>query len=197
MYVVGITGGIGAGKSKVMEYLNRKENTFILETDKLAHELMNPGHFAYKKIIDEFSENILDENMKIDRKILGKIVLENNEKLKTLNSIIHPAVKEYIKKDILKKAELGYDFYFIEAALLIQDGYREICDSIWYISATIEVRKERIKHERGYSDDKANAFLINQPDDLFYKNGSDIVINNNQQFDETKTQIDAILIKYC
>ena len=189
MKVIGITGGIGAGKSAVLEILSEVDGSFTLEADKAAHSLMEPGNIVYEKIIDFFGRDILDEELRIDRSRLGKIVLGDEGNLMVLNSIVHPAVKEYIKGDISVKREDGLRYYFIEAALLIQDGYRAICDEIWFISADRDIRIDRLIQNRGYSREKAESFLKNQPDDSFFLENSDVVIDNSGTKEELKSRI--------
>ena len=181
MFVLGITGGIGAGKSLVLSIIDDEFDAYIVEADKLAHKLMLKGENAYSQIIDTFGDEILDpDSEQIDRSILGKLVLSDKEKLSRLNAIMHPAVKKYIIDDIKLKEDAGTKLYVIEAALLIQDGYKSICDEIWYISADREVRIQRLIESRGYSREKAEAFLLNQPSDEFFEINSDKIIKNNE-----------------
>lgn len=193
MKVIGITGGIGAGKSMVLSYLSAKDKSETLEADKLAHQLMKKGQETYKKIANEFGEEILDSNQEIDRASLAKVVLNDKDALHRLNSIVHPDVKEYIRDLIRQKKEEGLEFLFIEAALLIQDGYKEICDEIWFIQTDAEIRKSRIIESRGYSVEKAEGFLNSQPQDDFFYENTDRVIHNNGDFEFTKIEIEQAL----
>ena len=194
MKVIGITGGIGAGKSMVLSYLSAKDKSETLEADKLAHQLMKKGQETYKKIANEFGEEILDANQEIDRASLAKVVLNDKDALHRLNSIVHPDVKEYIRDLIRQKKEEGLEFLFIEAALLIQDGYKEICNEIWFIQTYAEIRKSRIIESRGYSVEKAEGFLNSQPQDDFFYENTDRVIHNNGDFEFTKIEIEQALV---
>lgn len=193
MKVIGITGGIGAGKSMVLSYLSAKDKSETLEADKLAHQLMKKGQKTYKKIANEFGKEILDANQEIDRASLAKVVLNDKDALHRLNSIVHPDVKEYIRDLIRQKKEEGLEFLFIEAALLIQDGYKEICNEIWFIQTDAEIRKSRIIESRGYSVEKAEGFLNSQPQDDFFYENTDRVIHNNGDFEFTKIEIEQAL----
>ena len=99
MKIIGITGGIGCGKSEVLKYLESL-GAYIVETDKLAHALMKKGEKVHKRIIDEFGADIIAENGEIDRERFGQVVFNDESALIKLNSIVHPAVKEYIIHDI-------------------------------------------------------------------------------------------------
>ncbi len=193
MKIIGITGGIGSGKSEVLNILNGIDGVFVIEADKLAHKLMEPGNEAYEKIIKEFGENIKTDDGFIDRSKLGAIVMNDSEKLARLNMIVHPAVKEYIIDDISLKEKEGMEFYVIEAALLIQDGYKEICDEIWYIHVDREERIKRLMQGRGLSREKAEEFMNNQPEDSFYADNSDMIIDNNGSIEAMKTMVVLLL----
>ncbi len=190
MKVIGITGGIGSGKSRVLYHLKDEYNAYIIEADKLAKSLMMPGNDAYIKIAEAFPEAVPAENAPIDSKILAGIVYNDSKKLELLNSIVHPAVKDYIKKDIIEKsADENCPLYFIEAALLIEDGYKDICDEMWYIRTDFEVRIKRLAEYRGMDREGAMAVIANQKPDEFYTKYSDFIIDNSGDFDDTIMQI--------
>lgn len=194
MKIIGITGGIGSGKSDVLRYLKEK-GAFILEADSLAHRLMLPGKEAYSEILKHFGRDILMDDGTIDREKMGSLVFRDEKALETLNSIVHPAVKRYICRDIEeKKKELQYHLYVIEAALLIQDGYRNICDEMWYISVNREERIKRLVSGRGGEASKYEKVMKNQEPDSFYIENCDVVIDNNGTFEDTKNIIDKLLI---
>ena len=190
MKVIGITGGIGSGKSRILYFLKEEYNAYIIEADKLAKSLMMPGNDAYNKIISTFPETVSEEGTMIDSKILAGIVYNDSDKLKLLNSIVHPAVKEYIISDIKeKKKDRNINLYFIEAALLIEDGYKDICDEMWYIRTDLEVRINRLAKYRGMNRESAETVIANQKPDEFYIKYSDFVINNSGDFNDTVMQI--------
>lgn len=180
MVVIGITGGIGAGKSKVLELLRERYDFNIYEADKVAMELQQPWQDCYSEMVLEFGDGILDQDKNINREELRKIVMSDGSKLEKINSIVHPAVKKYFL-DIIEKD--NYPLIFIESAILLQDGYDKICDEIWYVCADRITRRNRIMQDRGYSLEKANSFMDNQPDDSFYREHSDRVIDNSEYRD--------------
>ena len=189
MKIIGITGGIGAGKSCVLREIEVLDGTFVIEADKLAHTLLSPGHDCYTEVISCFGDEILSEDQSIDRAVLRKLVMNSPEKLRQLNALVHPAVKKYIVDDIEKKRDLGYKYYVIEAALLIQDGYRNICDEIWYIYADKDLRIDRLLKSRGYSRQTAEEFIKNQPEDEYFIENSDRVIDNSGTPEELRKVI--------
>ena len=155
MKVLGITGQVGAGKSTILAYLEEKYRAKVIQADQVGHLVMEPDTSCYKQICSLFGEQILAADQKIDRKKLGAIVFADQEKLAMLNAIVHPAVKEYIRTAVyLEKQKACVPFVVVEAALLLEEHYDEICDEIWYIYVDDAARRIRLKQSRGYSDRK-------------------------------------------
>ena len=194
MKIIGITGGIGTGKSLVLSILKTKYDAYIVEADKVAHILMKKGEPAYIEIVNAFGTSVLDkETGELDRASLGSLVMNDKEKLNVLNSIVHPLVKDYLLSDIEKMRKEDITYYVIEAALLIQDGYKQICDEIWAIITDKDIRFERLKKNRNYTIEKADGFIKNQPSDDFFIDNSDRIIYNNTDEGDLIKAIDEIL----
>lgn len=194
MKIVGITGGIGSGKSRVLQFMKTSYNACVIEADSVAHELMKPGAPAYMKIIQTFPKTILDADGVINRKALSELVFKNPIYLKQLNNIVHPEVKAYILQRIQEqKNQKDCMLFVIEAALLIEDGYTEICDEIWYIYAEESVRICRLMNSRGYTREKCLSVIKNQSNETFYRENTASRIDNSASFEDTEKQIDALL----
>ncbi len=191
--ILGITGGIGTGKSTVLNILKNDFDFIIFEADKVAHELMSPGEPAYKRIVENFGPGILGENSEIDRKILGNIVLHNKEKLELLNSITHNEVINEIKRRISEKQLLGKNDFVIEAALLIESGCDRLCDVIWLIDAEEKVRMDRLKSGRKMTEEDIKKVMKNQMSSSEYITHCNAVINNNNSIEDTRAQIEKLL----
>ncbi len=201
MKVIGITGGIGSGKSTVLNYLrNLSENctepplnhvkTYVIEADKVAHDLQKPGNLCYDAIVYAFGQDVLMEDGTIDRKKLGSIVFTEERRLQELNAIVHPFVKKHITQTINAIRENQWaDFVFIEAALLIEEHYDEICDELWYIYVKEANRRIRLKASRGYTDDKISQIMAKQLDEETFKRACRVVIDNNNSAEDTYEQI--------
>ena len=158
MLFVGITGGVGAGKSEILNYLARHHGTRVMLADEIAHELMEPGTVCFEKLAELFKkEDIFQKDGHFDRKKLASVIFADEEKRNLLNGIVHPAVKEYVCEQVQAEREGGVrKLLVLEAALLIEEHYDEICDELWYIYTDREIRRERLKISRGYSDAKIN-----------------------------------------
>ena len=120
--------------------------------------------------------------------------MENNEKIIKINQIMHPLVNSYIIELInTEKRNNIYDFLFIEAALLIENGYDKIVDELWYIYADVEVRRKRLRESRGYSDTKINNILKSQLSEDEFRKHCRVVIDNSGELDNAFRQVDAEL----
>ena len=194
MRVIGITGGIGSGKSEILSYLKERTNCRIIIADRVAHELEKQGGVCYERIVALLGEGILEADGEIDKAKLAACIFTDEKLLVQINAIVHPAVKEYILTEIAREKETGeYDYLFIEAALLIEDGYDKIVDEMWYIHADENVRRERLKASRGYSDEKIDSIMREQlQEEEFFRHCS-IVIDNSMQLIGAYKQIDEKL----
>lgn len=195
--VIGITGGVGCGKSAVLEVLKNNYDAAVIEADKVGHIVIEPNGTAYDKVVNIFGADILDnadtDKPFINRKALADIVFKDKEKLTLLNSIIHPAVKEYIKLFIYNEESKGTKYIVVEAALLIEAGYRDICDIFWYICTNKDIRIKRLMENRKYSLEKINSIMNNQLSDKEFIEGTDYIIENNSGYEELAEEIDKKL----
>lgn len=190
MRVIGITGGIGSGKSKVLAYMENQYGAVLCETDKVAHRLQEPGEGCYGEIVSHFGDQILKDDQTIDRKALGAIVFADESELQILNQIVHPAVKQEVKNQIEKAEMDGREIFLVESALLMEDHYEEICDELWYVYAEKNVRIERLKEFRNLSEEKINAVMNAQADENTFRQYCGVVIDNSGVFEQTEQQID-------
>ena len=193
MKIIGITGGIGAGKTQVLEYLNNRYGATICQTDEVGKKLQKKGTQCFEAIVDSFGTEILDEKGELDREKLAGIVFSDSARRNKLNSIVHPAVEEEIRKKIAREERKNTNLFIIESALLIETHYDQICDEIWYIYVEASIRKKRLVYARGYDPKKVDDIIAAQlPKDLFMKH-CDRVIDNSNTFEETQAQLDDIV----
>ena len=193
MKVIGITGGVGSGKSRVLAFLEEKYGAFICQADQAAWLLQEPGNVCYKKITAYFGNGILRADGTIDRRLLGNIVFGNHKEMAVLNELTHPEVKRYIKEQIAAEREKGTVLFVVEAALLLEDHYDEICDELWYIYTREEIRRIRLKESRAYSDEKIDAIMASQAPEEVFRSGCQVVIDNSGMFEETCAEIEKVM----
>ena len=194
MKVIGITGGVGAGKSEILKYLKEKYKAVVIEADKVGHLLMEPGGACYYSIVEKFGSSILNGDQTINRTKLGKVVFADEALLKELNKIIHPRVKSHIVSEIAKERAYHRTNYFVvEAALLIEDHYDVVCDELWYIHTEESVRAKRLKEAREYDDEKIASICANQKSPEEFRSACQVEIDNSGNLADTCRQIDEQL----
>lgn len=189
MKIIGITGGVGAGKSTVLSYLEEKLGAFVVQADLAGHKVMEPGERCYAPVIELFGKDVIKEDKTIDRKRISDVVFSKKELLEKLNRIIHPAVKEYIMEQLERERLQGRELCVVEAALLLEEHYEEFCDQVWYIHADQEIRIERLMQSRGYTRQKAENIISNQASEEFFRTHADYVIENNEDLEKTYQEI--------
>lgn len=182
MKFIGLTGGVGAGKTTVLKALKQLYKVRILIADEIAHEQMEPGTPCYKKLHQELAAyDIWRDGGGINRPKLAELLFSDEEKRNLLNGIVHPAVKEYILGEVEKERQRGYyDYVIVEAALLIEEHYDKLCDELWYVYASPESRKKRLMADRGYSEQKVARMFAAQLSDETYRKYCRVVIDNDQ-----------------
>lgn len=188
MKVLGVTGGVGSGKSRVLEYLSKSYGAVICQMDETARNLQKKGTRCYDRIVDVFGPDVLGRDGELDRNALGRVVFARREKLRQLNDIMHPEVLREVRHDIQRRASEGIKLYVVEAALLPDVG-KELCDEIWYIYARENVRRQRLKESRAYTDEKISQMIASQPREESFRAVCSTVIDNSGEFEDTKKQI--------
>lgn len=196
MKFIGITGGVGAGKSAILDYLKNKPDTKVMLADEIAHELMVPGTQCYDRLRAEFgTEDIYQKDGYFDRIKLAQVIFSDDEKRKKLNGIVHPAVRKYvIGQAAYERKEGKIKLLVLEAALLIEEHYDEICDELWYIYTSEENRRIRLKKQRNYSDEKISEIFNSQLTDEKFRKACRVVIDNNGTIEAAAAQIEAALM---
>lgn len=196
MKIIGITGGIGSGKSEVLTYIGKNFDATVLQADEAAHLLMQPGQACYKPLFELLGPGFTDASGNFDRKKMSSVVFRDEKMRLKVNEIVHPSVKKYIRKAIEREEKQGTLFFFVEAALLIEDKYNEICDELWYIYADEHVRRERLKQDRGYTDHKIDEIMESQLSEEEFSDRCDFEIDNSGDLEDTIRQIDQRMSTY-
>lgn len=197
MKTIGITGGVGAGKSKLLAYVKEHYNCQVVLADQVAHLVKEPGQQCYEELVVLLGTEILNAEGTIDHARMAEKIFADKIVLSQVNNIIHPAVKAYILKEIAdRKTEGKIDFFFVEAALLIEGGYEQILDEIWYIYSQTDIRRSRLKEKRAYSDEKIEKILKEQLSDEEFRQHCNVVIDNSGSLTDACKQIDKKLEEY-
>lgn len=197
MKLIGITGGVGAGKSEILRFIRQHYYCKIYLADEVAHKLQEPGENCYEKLKALLGDGVLAPDGSIDRgKMAARIFLDKDVLLK-VNAIVHPAVREYLETAVKEAAEDGEtELFFIEAALLIENGYKDFVDEMWYIHAGDEIRRERLRRGRGYDDERISRIMASQLSEDEFRGSSDFVLDNSGDLSEAYSLIKKRLEAY-
>ena len=188
--VLGLTGGIGSGKTALLQILEQKYGAQIIEADRVAHKLMEPGEQCYDAIVAAFGPQILKPDKTIDRQVLGPLVFTEEDKRLLLNRLTHPQVKAEIQRRIVASDKT---FIVVEAALLLEDHYEEICQEIWYVYADRQIRLKRLVENRGYSPEQAAAAMARQLSEEEFTRRCQAVIDNSGPQEKTCEALGQLL----
>lgn len=186
--IVGITGGIGSGKTTVTNIFSEFEGVQVYHADEEAKKLMNTSPVIRKKVIEEFSEEAYNEEG-LNRTFLANIVFKNKEKLKVLNSIVHPEVHKHLQEYVEKYKHKDYVLY--ENAILFENGSHKICDKIITVSVPEEIRIERVMKRDKTTREAVIDRIKNQWADAKKKIQSNYVIFNIE-LPNVKDQVEVI-----
>ena len=193
MYIVGVTGGVGAGKSEILAFLKETYGARVMRADEAAHILMEPGGACHEEILALLGPEAADAQGRLDRRAIAARIFGHEELRLSLNAIVHPAVNTYIRRDMDESERAGRKLYVIEAALLLEENYDEICDEVWYIYADEQVRRRRLAESRGYSDEKTTAIMNSQLSDAEFRRRCHVVIDNSGTREAAQEQVRARL----
>lgn len=193
MKVIGLTGGIGTGKSTVSDYL-KKKGCLIIDADALSRKMTQKGKPAVKEIAISFGKHLVDEDGNLDRKALGKIVFNDKKKLDILQAIITNKVVEYIEESIFNLKTDNYDgIVVIDAPLLFECGMEHMSDENWLVTTDLDIRLERVKKRDGLSEEEILSRINNQMSQEDKEKKSNCVLNNSGSLEELYNQIDKNL----
>ncbi len=194
MKIIGITGGVGAGKTQVLSYIEEHYICRVVRADEAAHLLYEKGQTCHTELVKLLGEQVLRADGELDRRKMAEMIFGDKLLLAQVNAIVHPAVKSYILEQIAYERERGsVGYFFIEAALLIEEHYDQIVDELWYIHSDESVRKKRLAKSRQYSVQKTSDIMKGQLREDEYRSKCQRVILNNGSLEDTYKQIDSIL----
>ncbi len=184
MYVIGLTGGIGSGKSTVAKLLEQ-QGAAILSADRVGHEVYRPGRPAWQEIVDAFGREIVAEDGTIDRQKLGAIVFASPRELKRLNAITHPRMKGMMREKLRQLARGGHAVAVLEAALLFEAGWDDLADEVWVTVAPPQVAAERTAARSGLPPEQVLGRIKAQMSNEERIRRADVVIDTDCDLEGT------------
>ena len=185
MMVLGLTGGVGAGKSRILELFSHDYGAQVIQADLVARKLEDPGQPGLTGLVSLFGAGILQKDGTLDRKGFADRIFGNPEALKRVNALIHPLTWNEIKRQI---RESSADLIVVEAALF-DERSREVCQYLLYVDTQDEIRIQRLMENRGYSRGKCLDIMKNQADRSRFLELADFVIDNSGSLKQTELTV--------
>ncbi len=197
--VLGVTGGIGSGKSTVSQIL-RDLGAEIIDADVISRQIVMPGENALEELVNTFGTDIVDEFGQLKRKRLAEMVFEDEDMLQKLNCIMHNHVAKKIQARVNELAKQKSMIIVIDAPIPIKTGFLDLCDQVWTVSARMELRIDRIIKRSGLTYNEAVSRIKSQISEEEYISIANTVIYNNGDYlqlkEEVKNKFNSILEKY-
>jgi dephospho-CoA kinase len=188
MKVIGLTGGIGSGKSTVAGFLE-KLGAAVIDLDKVGHEVIRPGGSAFAGVVREFGKGILKDDGEIDHGRLGDIVFRDPKALARLNRLVHPAIDREVEKRVEEYRWRGAKAVVLEAAVILEAGRVAQTDEIWVVVAPGAVVLKRLSERSGYSEDESRARLRSQLAAEERIKHADVVIDTDCNLNELEARV--------
>jgi dephospho-CoA kinase len=193
MIIIGLTGSTGSGKSIVAKCL-QEYNMLVIDSDKIAHEIIKKGKPAYNELITIFGQAILEDDLEIDRKKLGKIVFSDKEKLDKLTKCTHKhiiiEIKNIINSNKYNEAIKGL---VIDAPLLVEAGLHKIVDEVWVVYSEVDMRLARIMNRDHITREQAYNRINSQMKWEELSKYADVIIVNNSTIENVINQVNTAL----
>jgi len=188
MKVIGLTGGIGSGKSTVAQFL-AELGAVILNADEVGHEALKPDTEIWREVVTAFGRQIVTLDGNIDRKKLGKIVFGNAEALSRLNQIMHPRMYALVKNQLEEYRRQGTRVVVLEAPLLLEAGWTPLVDEVWVTTASEATVLKRLEERSGMSQAESLTRIRSQLPSTERVRHADVVINTDCALDELKSKV--------
>ena len=190
--MIGLTGGIAAGKSTVSEAL-RDAGAAIIDADKIGHEAYQPGTDTHAALVDAFGEGIVAESGEIDRRRLGAIVFADPEQRLRLQAIVWPRMKQMMRERLDALAASGAEVAVIEAAVLIEADWLDLVDEVWVVQVPESVAMQRLMTRNGLSAEDAQARIRAQLSNEERGRYAQVVIDNSGSIADARRRVEAAL----
>jgi dephospho-CoA kinase len=188
MTIIGLTGGIGSGKSTVARFL-AELGAAVIDADRIGHELYKPGTEVWQEVVAAFGRDIVASDGTIDRARLGEIVFSNEKARKRLNRIMHPKIHEAITNRIKQYKEKGGKVVVLEAPLLLEAGWSSLVDEVWATTASEATVIRRLRERAGLSESEVRARIRSQLPAEESTRQADVVIDTECSLDELKAKV--------
>ena len=194
MRVIGLTGGIAAGKSTVSEAL-REAGAVVIDADKVGHDAYRPGTETHAALVEAFGPQIVAESGEIDRRALGAIVFADPAQRQRLQDIVWPRMKEMMRSQLEDLRAQNAKVAVVEAAVLFEAGWQDLMDEIWVVQVPEATARERLIARNGMSADDANARIRAQLTNEERARHAQVIIDNSGSVEDAREQVKNALAR--
>ncbi|MGI6106728.1 MAG: dephospho-CoA kinase [Lachnospiraceae bacterium] len=194
--VIGVTGGIGAGKSEVLRVLRDNYGAAVIRSDEVAKELMRKGGPAYPLYLSILGEKVLGPDGEVDRAKAAEILFADPYKTRKINESVHPLVLEEIRRRVEEYKKNGVKLIAIESALLSEGKLTQLTNTVWFVDTPEETRITRLQDSRGYTRERCLAVMRHQKSEQQYRREADLVIRNDGIPVDLEGQVNAAMRQY-
>ncbi|MBS96846.1 MAG: dephospho-CoA kinase [SAR202 cluster bacterium] len=191
MFVIGLIGGIGSGKSSVSEIL-KSLGVDVIDADKVGHEAYTPDSEGWRKVISVFGQDIVGPDKQIDRKKLGSIVFSDPNEMDKLNKLMHPIIHDLVKEKIKNFSDQGVNVVILEAAILIEANWQDLTDEIWLAKANQEVVIERVQLRNNFTREEIIKRIQSQMSNDEREKHADVVIDNDGTIEQLHEKVKTL-----
>lgn len=188
--VIGLTGGIGSGKSTISQFLGEL-GAVVMDADKVGHEALRDSQVK-NELVASFGRDILTPEGEIDRKKLGEKVFGKPDELARLNKIMHPRMFDMMKAQINEYRHQGVDVVVLEAAVLIEANWIPLVDEVWVTVAPESAVLQRVQKQRGLAEDETRSRIRSQLTVQERLKHASVVITNDESLDEMKARVKVL-----
>jgi len=191
MKIIGLTGGIGTGKSEVSKVLTEL-GAVVLDADKIGHQVYRAETCTWREIVNAFGEDILKPNNEINRKKLGDIVFRDLKELNRLNSIVHPKIRNFLNMRIAEERENGIPSVIVDAAIIIEAGWLPVVDELWVVTSELKNVLERLKLKERFSKEAVMSRINTQMAQDERIEYATVIIENNSDLISLKIKVESL-----
>jgi|TARA_B100000530_G_C15797657_1_gene424235 dephospho-CoA kinase len=188
MFVIGLTGGIGTGKTSVSNILSSLGASMI-NADKIGHKIYEPNSEGWMEVVNAFGKEILNENQEIDRKKLGSIVFKDKKYLDQLNSITHPRIYSEIESELQTLSNNNVTVSVVEAALLIEAKWTSLADEVWVTVSNENIIYKRLEKRDGLNIEAIKARISSQMSTKEKLKFADVIIKNDSSIKDLEKEV--------
>lgn len=193
MKIIGVTGGIGSGKTTVSEYL-REKGYRVIDADEISHELSVPGSTLVKALSEEFGEDLVNEKGVLNRRELANRAFSSSEGKAKLDEISHREIIKKIREEIETAKAENLEFLFLDVVLLFEVALDKVCSETWVVDASEDIRLARVMGRDGFIPEEIRKRMRSQMDSDEKKKKATYVLNNEGTVLELYQQIDFLLL---